>query len=278
MQPRTAILAVLSLAIIPGLASSVKIRAMATPAGHSSLSSTTVTHGLRIVLQVSRDRYPLNSLIDTNIRVQNVTVKAIKVVSSPCTGQYTHTEALDTHGVPIPWPLPIERLPCPLPFPQKLQPGKTITTTSIAYLQSGVLRADVTIDEPNAGFIEVPGNPLTIATYAAAPEHATFASTPGSPGGYPASIWPVPKNPGKLFVVSVQICDQFNGEVEQVGGLPGDWNATTGSVVSTSILGPGCVKEKWDLIAGWIGYPVASLRMPFDQLTSERIRQPPSYR
>jgi hypothetical protein len=224
------------------------------------VTSTAVSHGLKITLFVGQPSYPTDSLAQTTITVANVSSKPIGVINSPCTGQFTHAEVINSKGVPYPWPLPTYPVPCPLVLPAPLAPGASITDDSIVYMESGRLRAAVTIQtaSPGSEYVNITGTTLTVKLYSSPPEHATFAAQPGSGGGFTTSIWPVPKDAGRLYYADVQIC---RGAQEQdiEGGMAGVWQSTSGSTLSTDILGPSCRHEEWHLIAGWLDYPAAHL-------------------
>ena len=224
------------------------------------VSSSTVSHGLRITLSVAQPTYSIDGLALTVIAIQNVTGASIGLINSPCTGQYTHTEVLNKKGNPYPWPLPTYVLPCPLPLPTTLAAGKSLTSDSVVYLQSGMLRADLTIATSKAGneLVDVTGKKLSVKLHAAQPEYATFASQPGSVGGFTASIWPVPKDAGRLYYAEVEVCGSDAGQ-EIEGAAPGYWQSTSKSWVSTNILGPACMHEEWHVLAGWLGYGAARL-------------------
>ena len=230
--------------------------------GHKvhDVSSSTVSHGLRITLSVAQPTYSIDGLALTVIAIQNVTGASIGLINSPCTGQYTHTEVLNKKGTPYPWPLPTYVLPCPLPLPTTLAAGKSVTSDSVVYLQSGTLRADLTIATSKTGdeLVDVTGKKLTVKLHAAQPEYATFASQPGSVGGFTASIGPVPKDAGKLYYAEVEVCRSDAGQ-EIEGAVPGYWQSTSDSWVSTNILGPACTHEEWHVLAGWLGYGTARL-------------------
>jgi len=224
------------------------------------ICSTTESHGLQITLTVTAPSFPLDSLAQTTITLRNLTKQSIGIVNSICTGQSTHTEVLNKRGTPYPWPLPTYPLPCPVPLPTPLGPGKTLSTQSVVYLLSGTLRADLTVNVSNSSFdyVDVTGKVLKLGVFSSEPEHATFAAQPGSDGAFTASIWPVPKNAGKLYYAEDEVCrGNQGGEID--GGLANAWQSTSSTSVSTDILGPSCRHEEWHLIAGWLGYPAAKL-------------------
>ena len=160
-------------------------------------SSSTVSHGLRITLSVAQPMYAVDGLALTVIAIQNVTRASIGMINSPCTGQYTHTEVLTKKGSPYPWPLPTYPLPCPAPLPTPLAPGKSVTSNSVVYLQSGTLRADLTISTSKVGNeLDVTGKKLVVKLHPARPEYATFASQPGSAGGSRPPSGPFPRMRG----------------------------------------------------------------------------------
>ena len=245
----------LVLGLLPGTVSG---RAGPDRAAQAALpvTSTAVSHGVKITLTVRADSYPLRSLVRMVVTVENVSRKVFYVLGSICTGLFTHTLVLNRKGQPYPWPLPTYPIFCPKVQGSPLEPGKSVVTSSVVFLESGTLQAVANISSRK---YDVTGKPLTVGVYQTSePEHATLAPISGSPGKFAASIWPVPKNSGKLYYAEIEQCD--NGHIlGGAGGLPNLWSSTSTSRVTSSILGNTCKHEEWHLIAGWLGYPAARL-------------------
>jgi hypothetical protein len=229
----------------------------------STVTVTSTSHGLKITLSVPRATYPENALVATTITVKNISAQAVDIVGAGCL-PIAWTEVLDKHGNSYPTPITFHPPSCgPHRRPMVLKPGAVVSTTSIVVLRSGSLRTDLRITSGESGQVDVPGDVLALTLVQAAAEHVALTSgTPGHPdAGFTASVWPVPKAAGSLYITSWQSCRQANGNGEDTGSFPYQWQTATGSILHTTILHPSCVTQTWQFAAGWLGYPVAKLNL-----------------
>ena len=229
----------------------------------SPVSVTTKSHGLRITLLAPRATYPMNSLVLTTIRVKNVSVRSIGIARAGCLPTI-RTDVLDKKGQPYPPPVNSYPASCgPDIGPMMLTPGAVLRETSLVVLRSGWLRADLAIETGNAGSRDIHGKVLGLTLVPAAAEHVTLTyGTPRNPNvGFTATISPTPKGAGRLYVASWQSCGQANGTGEDTGSFPYQWLTASGPTLHTTILHPGCGHQLWQFVAGWIGHPVAKLKV-----------------
>jgi hypothetical protein len=224
-------------------------------------AATIENHGLKITLSAPRGTYPRNALVATSITVKNVSSKSIPILRWACLPSI-RTLVLGKKGHPYPPPVNLHPPSCGPSRPSKpLVPGGVLRTTSLVVLRSGSLRADLRIAGGQSGSLAVSGNVLRLTLVPGAAEHVRLTSgTPGHPNaGFTASIRPVQKRAGRLYVASWQSCRQANGTGQDTGTFPGQWLAASRSILRTSILRPSCGHQMWQFAAGWIGHPVAKL-------------------
>ena len=219
----------------------------------------TVSHGLKVTISTPEATYPANALVEASVTVVNASKQPINVLEGLCTPA-VGAEVLNAQGKPYSSPVAFLTNSCPPEyFPEQLNPGKSLHDSPFVILRSGLIRSDLTIAGGKAGTIDVIGKTLKLVLVPGQPEHVTLTPTPANPtGGYTASITPVQVDRGHLYVTSYQLCDKSSGEDEGEGD---SWDQESGATVSTDILGSFCSSERWQLVAGWIGLPVATFHM-----------------
>ena len=207
--------------------------------------------------------YPANSLVLTTIRVKSVSAKTVSILRGGCLPSI-RTVVLDKKGQP--YPPPVNPYPSCGPYirPMVLTPGAVLRETSLVVLRSGWLRADLAIETGKAGSVNIHGKVLSLKLVPATAEHVALTyGTPRHPNaGFTATISPSPKGAGRLYVTFWQSCGQANGRGEDTGTFPDSWGArSSGPTLHTTILHPGCGHQLWQFVAGWIGHPVAKLKV-----------------
>ncbi|HZT95530.1 MAG TPA: hypothetical protein VFB34_01710 [Chloroflexota bacterium] len=237
---------------VPASGSAAKIR----PAGKMPIISTTVTDGLKITLVLPQSSYPKNALAATLIKVRNVSSNGIKLAAGQCFPPI-HTDVLNKHGKPFSYPDPFKPPSCGLSGGGRtLKPGQHVRLGSVVVLRSGNLRPSVLI-QAKSTTVTALGKVVKLKLSHAGAEH--IALTSGSNGSFIASITPALSHAGPLYVALYETCKRANGSGQVEGLVPGTWQQRSGSTVSTDVFGPGCVRELWHLVAGWIGFPAAKL-------------------
>ena len=225
--------------------------------------ATTTSHGLKITLSAPLRTYAANSLLLTTIRVKNVSARTVSIQRGGCLPTIG-TVVLNKKGQPYSPPVNSYPASCgPDIGPTMLTPGAVLRESSFVVLRPGWLRADLAIETGKAGPGDIHGKVLRLTLIPAAPEHVALAyGTPGHPdAGFTATISPTLKGAGRLYVTSSESCNQANGTGVATGTFPDHWAAASGPTLHTTILHPGCGHQLWQFVAGWIGHPVAKLKV-----------------
>jgi len=234
-----------------------RVGAAAAPPARISTGShpgatSAATHGLEITVSVPRTSYPVGSLIRATITVKDLTHHAVRVVHDTCTSMVTRIE--------YSWPLPNPSRSCPAVMPSStLGAGRAMTLGSVLYLRSPSLRPIIYLLGRGRAVSVVVGKPLRLSVTPAESEHAALMWRRGSNAGPAASIWPAPKNHGKLYYA------QWEGCVGQRAGIGGGptyaWRSSTGSSVHPLLLRTSTCPRllEWHVIAGWLGHTAARL-------------------
>lgn len=215
---------------------------------------TTISHGVKLSLIVPGSVYPQNALVPVTLVLRNVSKRTIlpsrgndlicgtrapwaQVVTPG--GNVLYPPAMPAGGGPScgAWPM----------GPQ-LSPGHLVRRQFLVVLRSNRIRGVVSLPGPYGEDIRVQTAPVQVRLIRDTPPRVRLVR---SPGVY-ADIRPgSPSWSGPLRYVYYWACGADGGLQE---GLD-QW-----MTVRATRFEPGCTHPyQWDLVAGWLGHPVATI-------------------
>jgi hypothetical protein len=224
----------------------------------SDTSITTVSHGMKLTLVVSRQSFPRNALVQVGVRLENVSREDLRVATYPRLCGYGNPgiDVTDARGRTVfpPATTFLYQAPiCSTPSLATLAPGDVRTGRPLVILRGRYIQVVAQIELEGETY-SVFGRKLLIHLYAAPPLNATLKF---DSDGFPyAVIGPVPHPHSSLRYVSSNKClvNEPDGQITTYA----QWNIWL-EALSSDVPAACPNLLEWHMVAGYLDHPVATL-------------------
>jgi hypothetical protein len=217
-----------------------------------------VSHGLMMSLSVSRQTYPLNSLVLATVIMKNVTshpahVPLVKAICS--TVQIDVYDAKQRVVFPPTFPGAVNSVSCPLRIPTAtLTAGSTRSWQIPVILRGPHLRLSMTLPFGNAPTIATSEITIHLTTSGPMPKVALHTL----PRVYADLGFSQPHH-GGLYFTDWIACNRGTSTVGDPWNSPWSISRSGKLVPVWSRLGPCAGQREWHVLAGYLNYPVVAI-------------------